>query len=62
MKKIKGHFWLPSTRPPVKLGATAPRRKVSTGPRRESVRNRATFNPLLFQQKIKINDQKKIKF
>ena len=50
----------PSVRP-IKLGATAPRRKVSTGPRRESVRNRATFNPLQLQQKktLKINDIKK---
>ena len=53
-KKLKDLFVNRPTRPPVQPVTTrrsAPRRKVSTGPRRESVRNRATFNPLQFQQK-----------
>ena len=56
MKKIKGHFWSPShpsnpSHPSIKLGLSPSFCRCWAGPRRESVRNRATFNSLQLLQK-----------
>ena len=42
----------------IQTSGCRPRRTVSTGPRRESVRNRATFNPLKFYRRISSKNER----
>ena len=46
-----------TTRPTIKLGL-GPRRKDSTGPQREAVRQRASFNPLQFYDRTPFKNER----